>query len=173
MFDLDNMFKPINDFPWYLVSREGYAINTDSGHVMIGAVKKTGYKEIVLTDEDGKPHYRLLHRLVAEAFCEQREGANEVNHINGDKLDNRAENLEWVTHGENLEHAFDTGLMPNNAVPRKVVATNIETGEHLTFPSIYKAARFLNISQGNICMCCKKKRPYAGGFYWDYAEGED
>lgn len=51
-----------------------------------------------------------LHRLVAEAFCEKKSDALEVNHINGIKNDNRAENLEWVTHSENCKHSFDIGL---------------------------------------------------------------
>jgi hypothetical protein len=84
-------------------------------------------------------------------------------------MDSRVENLEWVTHGENLTHAYETGLMPNNTTPRPVVAICIESGERMWFPSIYKAARFLGISQGNICMACKGERPYAGGYYWEYA----
>lgn len=168
--DLDNTFRPVEEFPWYLVSRDGYVINTESGHVMVGSVKKTGYREVVLTDSDERPHYRLLHRIVAKAFCEPKDGADEVNHINGNKLDNRAENLEWVTRAENLQHAYETGLMPNNAVPKAVIATNMDTGEKMTFPSIYKAARFFNISQGNICVCCKGERPYANGYFWNYAE---
>ena len=166
----DGMYAPVKEFPWYLACRDGYVINTDSGHIMNGSKKKSGYIEIVFTDADSRPHYRLLHRVIAEAFCEGFSEDKEVNHKNGDKTDNRAENLEWVTHTENLRHAYETGLMPNNATPRPVVATNMNTGEQITFPSIYKAARFFDISQGNICMACKKQRPHAGGFYWDYGE---
>ena len=164
-------FTPVNEFPWYLASRDGYVLNTDSGHVLQGALKKTGYIEVILTDQDGHPHYRLLHRIIAEAFCEGYAKHKEVNHINGNKRDNRAENLEWVTHAENLQHAYYAGLRDDDVSPRPVTATNLETGEQMTFPSIYKAARFFNISQGNICMCCKGIRPYAGGYYWEYSEG--
>ena len=170
MISNDNTFRPIKDFPWYLACRDGYVINSDTGHIMQGSLKKTGYVEIVLTDAEGLPHYRLLHRIIAEAFCEKAEGQSEVNHINGRKTDNRAENLEWVTRAENLRHAYETGLMPNNAVPKPVIAKNMDTGEEMAFPSIYKAARFFNISQGNICMCCKGERPYANGYFWQYDE---
>jgi len=60
--------------------------------------------------KDGIKKRFTLHRLVAEAFCDKPEGCDQVNHINGDKKDNRAENLEWVTASENRLHAWREGL---------------------------------------------------------------
>ena len=66
-------------------------------------VNRNGYVEVALWKNNAQ-HFKLLHRLVAEAFC---EGAGEqVNHKDGDKSNNAASNLEWVTCSENHRHAY-------------------------------------------------------------------
>lgn len=65
---------------------------------------KDGYLRIRLV-VDGRGKNFLVHRLVAIAFIENPEEKEEVNHINEIKDDNRVENLEWVTRGENIEHS--------------------------------------------------------------------
>ena len=154
----------------YLVSEDGKIYNGDSGKELKPSVSKsTGYMKVVLYQKNGKRKDFNVHRLVANAFvCGHGE---EVNHINGNKRDNRAKNLEWCTRDENLEHAYKTGLMPNNTVSKKVVAKNLGTGEEILFCSIYQAAKNLSISKGNICMCCKGIRPSASGYLFSYFNG--
>ena len=167
----EDKYKPIKRYPWYLVCSDGYLINSGNGKIIRGCInKKSGYVSVCILDENGNPHTELLHRLIADAFCEKKNGADEVNHIDGNKANNVSSNLEWVNHGENLKHAFTFGLREDDVSPKRVIARNMDTGEKMEFSSIYKAARFLGISQGNICMCCKGVRPYAGGYEWRYAE---
>ena len=76
--------------------------------ILRGAVSAAGYAFVTLG-----PKKLLLHRLVCEAFTDGDREANAyetVNHINGNKLDNRPENLEWATYKRNSQHARDTNL---------------------------------------------------------------
>lgn len=58
----------------------------------------------------GKSKEYFVHRLVAQCFIENPEGKDKVNHKDGNKINNNAYNLEWVTSSENNKHAFKTGL---------------------------------------------------------------
>lgn len=71
--------------------------------------KKTGYLAVVLRKNE-RPFTRTIHRLVATAFIEKTRPETEVNHRDANKLNNNANNLEWVTRKENVRHSFRHGL---------------------------------------------------------------
>lgn len=71
---------------------------------------KDGYSVVNLS-KNGKIKMLKVHRLVAYAFVDGKsDERNQINHIDGNKQNNTAENLEWVTSRENIAHAFATGL---------------------------------------------------------------
>jgi hypothetical protein len=74
------------------------------------------YLKVTLYNDKGQRKQLSVHRIVAEIFCNNPDPKNKtyINHINGDKYDNRSINLEWVTAKENSQHAVDTGLMKGN-----------------------------------------------------------
>lgn len=161
------MNKIIEGFENYCVSDEGFVTNVITGKALKSRQGTWGYHQLVLYGEKKKSTF-LLHRLVAQYFCEGYEKGKVVNHINGDKDDNRACNLEWITQSENLKHAFLNGLRKQDTSAKSVVATDMVTGKKTVYRSIYEAAKKTGFSQGNICLCCKNQRPYANGFYWQY-----
>lgn len=74
------------------------------GRILKPADNGGGYQWVSLY-RNGEKHKRYIHRVVAEAFVANPDGLPEVNHIDGDKTNNRADNVEWVTHAENQQHA--------------------------------------------------------------------
>jgi len=71
--------------------------------------QKKGYLAVCFY-KNGEQCTKKIHRLVAEAFIPNPENKPQVNHIDGNKLNNHANNLEWVTNRENIDHAVRTGL---------------------------------------------------------------
>lgn len=92
------------------VRRRRIGVGTYPGKILRVVTTKRGYRWVSLSDGKGKGRAYFVHRLVAEAFIGPRPAGLQVNHKNGLKADNRAENLEYVTPSENLKHAFRTGL---------------------------------------------------------------
>lgn len=74
---------------------------TSKPHILKPNPEEKGYLRVGLLDSSGKLHIKSVHRLVADAFVPNPLGKPQVNHINEDKSDNRAENLNWMTNKEN------------------------------------------------------------------------
>jgi hypothetical protein len=109
-----------------------------------------------------------IHRLVAKTFIENHDiKKDKVNHKNGDTLDNRVENLEWVTNQENIQHAYDTGLNPRK---RKIIQFDNDINKNLIkeFNSIRECANELNLRECLIGKVLSKERKHTNGFYFEY-----
>jgi len=76
-------------------------------------LNRVGYLRCPISKE-GRCYFKILSRLVAMAFIPNPENKPEVNHKDGNKLNNKASNLEWSTVSENRKHAWDLGLNKGN-----------------------------------------------------------
>ena len=77
--------------------------------ILTGSVKLNGYVKVHLRKGDDSKHISI-HRIIAKAFIPNPENKPDINHIDGNPLNNNIHNLEWVTPSENAIHAFENGL---------------------------------------------------------------
>lgn len=151
----------------YEISSLGNLRNIRNGKLLKGQGVRSGYIVNILCEKQRKKTVRR-HRLVAEAFIPNPEKKPEVNHINGDKLDNRVENLEWATHRENTDHAWLTGLTKLPAPTERVVSQYYDGRWLATYRSIKIASQISGADDSCILQCCKGNRASAGGYEWKY-----
>ena len=153
--------------------------NLRDGRILKTQPDKKGYHRLRMTINREKYSFKL-HRLVAQAFIPNPDNKPQVNHIDGNKNNNAANNLEWVSNKENAHHAVDNGLWEsvhaacirtNTARMKPIVATKISTGERLYFESVAAAERV--IGSRHITDVLKGKRRQAKGYTFAYKEGGD
>lgn len=94
------------------ISKTGYVLSIagNTPKILSPSISNNGYQDISAYKRGQRKHYSV-HRMVADAFIPNPENKPHVNHINGVKVDNRVENLEWVTRKENASHAVKLGLI--------------------------------------------------------------
>ena len=104
------VWREIEGFEGYLVSNKGRvkSLKRKTPKILSQFIDSRGYFQVDLNRGN-----KLVHRLVAKAFIHNSEEKEQVNHIDGDKLNNDVGNLEWMTNQENQIHAIALGLKVN------------------------------------------------------------
>ncbi|UOX39211.1 HNH homing endonuclease [Enterococcus phage 47] len=141
---LEGDWKPIEGFPNYSVSLKGEVVNNRTGRMLKARINHNGYKSLSL----GAGNSFRVHRLVLSTFS-PIDGWEEltVNHIDGDKLNNCLDNLEWLTLEDNKKHYYD-----NN---KRILVFDDATGEVLEeVTRMEKASTKYGVPKGVIQELC-------------------
>lgn len=116
-----------------------------------------GYSTITLSKDKKSKTYRLC-RIVAEAFILNPENKPQVNHIDGNKLNDNILNLEWVTAKENVRHAFENNLnISKKGSEHKSSIKVINQSNNMIFDTIREASDFINISESQLSRILRGK----------------
>lgn len=162
----------IKDYPNYMVSSLGRVKSIDrivknyrgeylrKGCIMVGGFNTKGYP-IVCLSKDGKQKSLKVHRLVAEAFIQNPENKPTVDHISGDKTDNRVSNLRWATYSEQQDNEVTT-------IKRPVLQLTLDGELVKEWSSLREIINETN--NRHVCSVLTGKRKTALGFLWKYKE---
>ena len=162
---MSEVWRDITNFEGrYQVSDGGRVRNMRTGRVLKPGVAYNGYYMVRLS-KNGYALTQRVPRLVATAFVPGFAPGLEVNHINGDKTDNRAVNLEWCTPSENQTHRFR--VLGHPGVGRKAVQC-VETGKR--YASLTEAAQDIGASVGNLSLALSGRRKTVKKLHFKFLE---
>lgn len=173
----------------YEVSNFGRVRNKNHQWLLNQYINENGYCIVGLhsrQNNTGKTKHFRVHRLVAEAFIQNPENKRTVNHIDGNKMNNNVKNLEWATHGENIKHGRENGLIVHTEKQRETARKSIKkvrqlsncnrkpvfsidcNGNRNTYNSVREAAAAVGVSPAAIVKCLKGGGHTSAGLHWRY-----
>lgn len=179
------IWKTIKENPNYMVSNLGRIKSLDhyvsngkgtrmvKGKVFTGAINRYGYINIHIV-VNGKEKNIRLNRLIAQTFIPNPHHKEQVNHLNGNKSDNRVENLEWATRSENGKHAYKMGLLDKKSMIKnwdsfKKPIAKVRNGQIIEkYQSMTEARIKNNMSISSLCNYAKNNKKDRDGNEWRY-----
>lgn len=156
-------FKFIDGYPHLLISSKGRVVSILNDREIKPFVSNRGYQRVALCLNRKLKNYHV-HRLVAEAFIPNPNGYDTVDHIDGNKLNNNVDNLQWISRADNIRKAGDT----RNKGSKPVIC--IETGK--VYKSIHQASKELHITPAIISAIAKGEYKSYHNLSFKYYEGE-
>ena len=146
----------------YLISNTGKIFNQKTKKYLKPSVASNGYLHVTLCY--GKREDVFIHREVAKAFIPNSDNYTVINHIDENKLNNNANNLEWCNHKYNLNY----GKMQTSR--NKSVVSIDRYNRKCFFASMKEASEKLGVRYQGISAVCRGVKKTCGGFRWEYSE---
>lgn len=167
--------KIINNNSDYYIFKDGRIFSYRSMKFIKPHIARNGYINICLHGMSSQKNFSI-HRLIAQAFIPNPENKPEVNHIDGNRSNNKISNLEWCTRSENGLHAYAvnkrshpmTGLLGINNKKSKIVYAYKNGVCVDAFFGLSDAQRKTGISSGHISQACNGIRNTARGYVWKF-----
>lgn len=162
------LWKAIDTNSEYEVSDTGLIRKV---HIMKSFTDRDGYQRVNIT-QNGISKQTGIHRLILHAFDpRENEDELEVHHIDGNPANNNLNNLQWVTHEENIKYISSEKLKGEmQFIARPVVQMTLDEKQLNVFSSAYQAAKQTGCNHRHISEVCQGKRYTTGGFKWRYFE---
>lgn len=168
----NEIWKDIEETTNYAISNLGSVKNTKTGRLLNPSIMGNGYKQVSLRMKDTDSFRKsYIHRLVAQYFVENSDPENkkEVNHINMDKTDNRAENLEWVSTSENQKHKY--AITQCKTCNRKIGQYDKNGNFIKEYDSVIAGVKAVGLkSRSGVDNVLKGIAHTAGGYFWKYLD---
>ena len=168
MMEIKEIWKDCKGYEGlYQVSNLGRVWNIKLQRYLKGSHDKDGYIQVYLTAKNGKCKKEFIHRLVALAFLDNSNNYPQVNHKDENKQNNCVDNLEWCDAKYNANHGT------RNKRVSKANSISVYCFElDKTFYGAREAERELGINHSSISKACRGKQKTAGGYLWEYYNGE-
>ena len=155
----------------YKVNPNGDVLSMRTGKLMVAVEDKYGYLNVCLT-KDKKSLSKKVHRLVANAFILNPENKEQVNHLDENKLNNRVDNLEWVSAKENLNYGTRNervSISKRNTNCKKVLQLDLDGNLIKEWESFCEINRQKGYDTGLLVKVCKGVKQTAYGYRWSYS----
>ena len=148
----------------YFITTEGKCYNSKTKNWLKGQISKNGYLSYHLSI-DGDKVRKYAHRMVLETFLPNKNVDLEINHKDGNKLNNSLSNLEWVTSSQNKQHAIE-----NNLYKVFSVYCFDENKQLISeFKNFSLACSFLKLNPSSLRLACEAEiKTLYKGYYWSY-----
>lgn len=160
----------------YRISNMGRVKSLTTNTIRTHNINNSGYCCVTLKCKGKKTQTVTIHRLVAQHFLPNPYNKSDVNHIDENKMNNKVDNLEWLSHKENCQYGNRNKLVGEKLKGRtgeqscrsiRVYCIELD----MIFPNSRIASEYVGIVGGShITACCRGNRKTAGGYHWRYAK---